>query len=174
MAYFAPPEHGNRNLERCTKCKMEFLRDWRVRQPGVKVHAHQTGRKCESCGGDLVDTIVNFGENLPDHEIDVAFAHAEKADLALALGSSLTVTPAADVPADVGKKKNGQLVIVNLQKTPLDDVAAFRLNGFTDTVMELVMKELKLSVPAWKLASCGTLGVIIGTPARIFRVFARC
>ena len=30
--------------------------------------------------------------------LDTSFEHAEKADLCLAMGSSLTVTPAADVP----------------------------------------------------------------------------
>jgi len=33
------------------------------------------------------------------------------------MGSSLTVTPAADIPKDVGK--NGKLIIVNLQKNTL-------------------------------------------------------
>lgn len=40
------------------------------------------------------------------------------ADVCLAMGSSLTVTPAADIPKTVGE--NGKLIIVNLQKTPLD------------------------------------------------------
>jgi len=40
------------------------------------------------------------------------------ADVCLAMGSSLTVTPAADIPKHVGK--HGKLIIVNLQKTPLD------------------------------------------------------
>lgn len=142
--------HGNRNLERCKKCKMEFLRDYRTRT-AQKVHCHDTGRSCESCGGDLLDTIVNFGEDLPDHEIDTAFLNAKKADLCLALGSSLTVTPAADVPRDVGVKKHGNLVIVNLQKTPLDDIASFRLNGFTDKVMGMIMNELGIEVSPWKL-----------------------
>lgn len=37
------------------------------------------------------------------------------------MGSSLTVNPAADIPKTVGK--NGKLIIVNLQKTPLDALA---------------------------------------------------
>ena len=50
------------------------------------------------------------------------------------MGSSLTVTPAANIPEEVGKK--GKLIIVNLQKTPLDDRAFFRINAMCDEVMK--------------------------------------
>jgi NAD-dependent SIR2 family protein deacetylase len=89
------------------------MRDFRVRN-AMKTHDHKTGRKCQNCGGELYDSIINFGENLPDWEIKSGFDNAEKADLCLAMGSSLTVTPAADMPATVGNNKNGHLVIINL------------------------------------------------------------
>ena len=84
-----------------------------------------SGRLCDDpkCRGKLKDTIINFGQNLPQgiytsqcqvvnnigitssiksiHNaavLDKSFEHAEKADLCLAMGSSLTVTPAADIP----------------------------------------------------------------------------
>lgn len=50
------------------------------------------------------------------------------------MGSSLTVTPAADIPKNVAK--NGKLIIVNLQKTPLDKYAFLRINALTDDVMK--------------------------------------
>lgn len=57
--------HGNTNLEKCKKCGKDYMRDFRTRN-SQKVHEHQTGRKCDnaSCGGNLYDTIINFGENL--------------------------------------------------------------------------------------------------------------
>ena len=84
-----------------------------------------SGRLCDDpkCRGKLKDTIINFGQNLPQgiytsqcqvvnntgitssiisiHNaavLDKSFEHAERADLCLAMGSSLTVTPAADIP----------------------------------------------------------------------------
>jgi len=45
------------------------------------------------------------------------------------------------MPKYVGKNKQN-LVIVNLQKTPLDEYAALKINAFTDKVMEMVMKKL--------------------------------
>jgi len=55
--------HGNTNLEVCTKCKKEYMRDYRVRN-SQKVHEHKTGRRCDdqSCKGELKDTIINFNE----------------------------------------------------------------------------------------------------------------
>eukprot|EP00397_Hematodinium_sp_SG-2012_P044537 GEMP01049770.1.p1 GENE.GEMP01049770.1~~GEMP01049770.1.p1 ORF type:complete len:384 (+),score=90.00 GEMP01049770.1:124-1275(+) len=145
--------HGNTNLERCKACKKEYLRDTRVRVANA-VHSHETGRTCavNGCNGRLVDTIVNFGEDLPEKEFDRAQDWVNDADLCLVLGSSLTVTPAADLPEDVGKKKTdgSALYIVNLQKTPLD-VLATRINGITDDVMRAVMAELQLPVPEWTL-----------------------
>ena len=77
------------------------------------------GKRCDdpSCGGYLMDTIINFGESLPismlvavhvtlqhlsllsaSETLETSFDHAQKAELCLAMGSSLTVTPAAEVP----------------------------------------------------------------------------
>lgn len=56
------------------------------------------------------------------------------------MGSSLTVTPASDVPKIVGKK--GKLVIVNLQKTPLDNIAFMKIHGMCDDVMKKLAAKL--------------------------------
>lgn len=56
------------------------------------------------------------------------------------MGSSLTVTPAADIPKMVGKKH--KLVIINLQKTPLDGYAYLKINGLCDDVMKRLTKKL--------------------------------
>lgn len=106
--------HGNTNLEICKKCGKDYMRDFRVRN-AQKVHSHITGRNCDDpkCNGRLMDTIINFGENLRDEDLDMGFAQGNDADLMLALGSSLRVTPAADMAAATAEK-GGKLVIVNL------------------------------------------------------------
>ena len=86
------------------------MRDFRVRVAEDKFD-HKTGRKCESCGGMLYDSIISFGEPLPQKALDNGFAQAREADLCLVLGSSLRVTPAAYMPLETAKKK-GKLVIV--------------------------------------------------------------
>eukprot|EP01022_Parablepharisma_sp_SALTPOND_P033933 TRINITY_DN8_c1_g1_i1.p4 TRINITY_DN8_c1_g1~~TRINITY_DN8_c1_g1_i1.p4 ORF type:complete len:242 (+),score=15.20 TRINITY_DN8_c1_g1_i1:3760-4485(+) len=104
--------HGNTNLEKCKKCGKEYMRDYRVRT-AKSVHDHKTGRKCTvpGCTGDLYDTIINFGENLPERELNEGFKQSKLADLCLSMGSSLRVTPAADMPATVAEH-GGKLVIV--------------------------------------------------------------
>jgi len=143
--------HGNTNTERCIKCKREYLRDFHTRN-AKDVHDHQTGRKCaaQGCGGDLYDTIINFGESLPEKELDDGFIQSQLADLCLTMGSSLRVTPACNMPKTTADLK-GRLVIVNLQKTPLDDQAALIIHGMCDDVMRRVMEKMKLEVPLFTL-----------------------
>merc|ERR1719229_1205246 len=50
-----------------------------------------------------------------------------------------------------GQKPTDHLVIVNLQKTPLDDVCSLRIFAKIDDVMVPLMKELGLEIPEWKL-----------------------
>ena len=46
----------------------------------MHVFDHTTSRKCDdpSCKGQLLDSIVNFGESLPEVEFKKAFDHAQK------------------------------------------------------------------------------------------------
>lgn len=144
-----PPErmaelHGNANLDHCENCEREHMRDFYTR----------TSKKCDTpgCGGVLRDTIINFGENLNDGILDKAFDNCKQADLFVVIGSSLRVTPAADMPLKVVKNKiKGKLVIINLQKTPYDADASLCIHGKCDDVIELLMKKLGYAIPTWKM-----------------------
>jgi NAD-dependent deacetylase len=50
------------------------------------------------CGGFLKSATISFGQQLREVDIALAFDAAERSDLAMSLGSTLSVTPAADVP----------------------------------------------------------------------------
>lgn len=118
----------------------------------ITVLDHRTGRKCARCGGVLHDSIINFGEDLPAEPLRRAFDNAKRADLCLVLGSSLTVTPANDVPAAVcRRKRNAQLVICNLQETPLDYLSEPRIHSNADDLMTRVMDKLGIPIPAFVL-----------------------
>lgn len=114
-------------------------------------HDHRTGRKCVLCGGVLLDSIVNFDENLPARDLDLARENAQKADLCLVLGSSLTVTPANGIPEIVGQKEDAKLAICNLQQTPIDDLTSIRIFTEADILMERVMNMLGLPIPPFTL-----------------------
>eukprot|EP01105_Mastigella_eilhardi_P002466 TRINITY_DN1307_c0_g1_i2.p1 TRINITY_DN1307_c0_g1~~TRINITY_DN1307_c0_g1_i2.p1 ORF type:complete len:425 (+),score=60.53 TRINITY_DN1307_c0_g1_i2:150-1277(+) len=136
--------NGNENLETCTNCHKEYLRDFCCpKKNPICVHLHRTGRRCELCGGDLHDSVINIGENLPRDKFDQAMAHARQSDLLLVLGSSLAVSPACDIP----KSTSGKLVIVSLQPTPLDSQAVLRIFADCNTVMSKVMNANGWSIP---------------------------
>eukprot|EP01083_Nonionella_stella_P115153 341095_1 len=144
--------HGNTNLEVCSKCNHYFLKDYHVRTSLI-VDEHQTGRICNvtDCGGALLDTIVNFGESLPIHELKKAQQNTKQGDLCLVLGSSLTVSPACDLAKHFGEHKKKHLCIVNLQKTAQDHLCTVRIFAKCDDVMRLSMRKLNLNIPLWKL-----------------------
>ncbi|KAF4778069.1 NAD-dependent deacetylase sirtuin-7 [Colletotrichum scovillei] len=152
--------HGNSNREYCKDCGKEYLRDFRAVATYEKsIRDHRTGRKCPLCAGTLLDTIINFGEYLPAQPLALARSNARKADLCLALGSSLTVPPACTIPETVGKKKRtktypagGTLVICNLQSTPLDHLSeGLRVWATTDDLMVRVMEKLEIPIPRFVL-----------------------
>jgi len=132
--------HGNTYKESCDTCHKAFHRAFDCTKSGTRSD-HWTGRNCE-CGGKLLDNIINFGENLPEKELDTATTHSYKADLAITLGTSMLVVPACLLP---GYAK--QLVICNLQKTPCDEKACLVIHAKTDTVIKLLLNELQVAVP---------------------------
>lgn len=140
--------HGNANIEKCSKCNKQYLRDYKVRKTGSLDHL--TGNFCDDfdCNGNLVDTIVLFGDSLDKSVLEKCFEQAEKADLCIVLGSSIRVNPAALFPKVVAS--HGKLAIINLQPTPLDSFA-LRVNSLCDPFMQILMSKLGIEVPKFKI-----------------------
>ncbi len=77
---------------------------------------------CSQCGGLLKHATVSFGQMLPEDVLAEAIALSGGADLFLALGSSLVVSPANELPK-LASREGGRLVIINRDPTPLDAIA---------------------------------------------------
>lgn len=93
-----------------------------------RVRAGEEDPECRSCGGILKSATISFGQSLVAEDLFRAQAAAETADLFLAIGTSLTVYPVAELP--VRALRNGaRLVIVNAEPTPLDGQAHAVLRG---------------------------------------------
>jgi len=119
--------HGNAYLEKCWDCGEKYLRSFDATSRRLIVgnaRDHLTGRKCTKCGGELRDSIINFGENLPEDEFKKAQKNSGKADLALVLGTSMRVRPACELPL-MCHNNDGNFVLVNLQKTPCECIPIF-------------------------------------------------
>ncbi len=80
----------------------------------------ETGRcpRC-GCGGFLKSATISFGQNLRSADMMRARAAAEKSDLVLALGSSLVVYPAADIPLHA-VRNGADYVVINRGETEHD------------------------------------------------------
>lgn len=113
-----------------------------------KCNQHKTGRKCVECNGNLCDSILNFGEYYDEDLLDKAERTGVKADVMLCLGSSMRVGIPADIVSDCGKRK-GKIIIVNLQKTPLDKEAHMIIHARIQVVMKKLMEKLGIEIPAY-------------------------
>ena len=84
--------------------------------------------RCAECGGLLKPATVMFGQNLHTGDLERAQTMLTECDLLLAVGSTLTVQPAATIPV-VARNNGARLAIVTRGETPLDDLADFRVDG---------------------------------------------
>jgi NAD-dependent deacetylase len=89
----------------------------------ARVRAGEADPACAECGGILKSATVMFGQALDANVLAKAIAAAQSADVFLAIGSTLTVEPAASLCA-VAVRAGAALVIVNRDPTPYDGLAA--------------------------------------------------
>lgn len=110
--------HGTAREVACLDCGYRVNSDGPVRD----FLATEQVPDCPRCGGLLKHATISFGQSLSPKILDEAAAWAEAADVFLALGSSLVVTPAAELPR-LAKQRGAKLVIINRDATPLDEIA---------------------------------------------------
>ena len=120
--------HGNIAKLRCQRCQVQV-----DKSQGIDV--------C-SCGGRLVSSVVNFGDPLPQEELQSSFRHSKQCDLFVAAGSSLVVSPANEMPR-VAVDSGARLVIVNKGETPLDNLCHLRFDEKIGEVLPPVVERLK-------------------------------
>jgi NAD-dependent SIR2 family protein deacetylase len=120
--------HGNVTKLRCTRCETEV-----DRSAGLD--------RC-ACGGKLTSSVVNFGQPLPRKAMADSYRHSENCDLFIVAGSSLVVTPAADMPK-VALESGARLVIINQGETPFDRAAHLRFWKGIGEVLPPAVAQLK-------------------------------
>lgn len=110
--------HGTMYSVVCTSCGLRTP----MSDTLVRVKAGEVDPPCLACGGILKSATVMFGQALDTQVLSRAAGAAQAADLFLAIGSTLTVEPAASL-CSVAVRGGARLVIVNRDPTPYDDVA---------------------------------------------------
>lgn len=106
--------HGTNSLVECQTCHRRV-------EPGPCFEAFRQTRRpprCE-CGGFLKPATISFGQSLHEADLRRATAAAREADLVLALGSTLSVYPAAEIPL-IAARRGVPYVIVNRGPTEHD------------------------------------------------------
>ena len=110
--------HGNVREAKCMAC------DWRgpMHDQLERVRAGDEDPACIHCGGILKSATISFGENLVAADLQRSQVESGRADVFLAVGTSLGVFPAAGLP-EIAIRNGARLVILNAEQTPFDPVA---------------------------------------------------
>ena len=120
--------HGNMTKLRCTRCQQTI--------------DQVSGKSVCPCGGSLVSSVVDFGQSLPEKDLALSFEHSRKSDLFVVVGSSLVVTPAAEMPKEA-LTAGAKLVIINQGETPFDSHAHLRFYEGIGEILPRAVKRLK-------------------------------
>jgi NAD-dependent deacetylase len=116
--------HGTMREAVCMTCGL------RTPMPEVlaRVAAGEADPPCLACGGIQKSATISFGQALDRAVLAAAIRAARSCDLFVAVGTSLTVQPAAGLCLEAAE--NGALlVILNADETPYDEIADAVLRG---------------------------------------------
>jgi NAD-dependent deacetylase len=117
--------HGTDLLVECQTCHA-------TSDPAPHFERFKTTRRppCCTCGGVLKPATISFGQSLRPGDLERAAAAAMKADLVLALGSTLSVYPAASIPL-LAAERGTPYIVVNRGPTDHDRLSTvtLRLEG---------------------------------------------
>jgi NAD-dependent deacetylase len=110
--------HGTVHDVVCMQCS------WRgpMKDALDRVQAGDADPACLECGGILKSATISFGQALVPEVIDRAMQAATRADLFIAVGTSLQVYPVAGM-VPLASNAGARIVIVNAQPTPFDEIA---------------------------------------------------
>ena len=104
----------------------------------ARVRAGEEDPPCRTCGGILKSATISFGQNLVAEDLARAERAAQQCDLMLAVGSTLSVYPAAGL-VPIAKEFGARVVIVNAEPTPFDRIADAVINGPIGEVLPAIV-----------------------------------
>jgi NAD-dependent deacetylase len=107
--------HGTIHEVTCMTCGARTTMDSAM----ARIDAGEPDPACLLCGGILKSATISFGQMLDADVIDAAAAAAADCDVFMAVGTSLTVHPAAGL-TDIAAGSGARVVVVNAEPTPYD------------------------------------------------------
>ena len=116
--------HGNVREWACLDCDARGP----IEEAFDRVRAGELDPSCLRCGGIIKTATISFGQALRVEDIDAAQQAAVECDVLLAVGTTLGVYPVAGcVP--LAKQTGARVVIINAERTEMDDLADAVLRG---------------------------------------------
>ena len=129
--------HGTMAEAACLSC----ARRWPIEAILKRVRAGDADPHCENCNGLVKSATISFGQALVVADLERSDRAANACDLMLAVGTSLTVTPIANV-VPIAYRHGAKVVIVNAEPTPVDGIAHAVLRaGISELLPQLVRSE---------------------------------
>ena len=124
--------HGNTTYAHCLDCSTRYELDWVQSKMDA---GNGCAPDCPDCGGFIKTATISFGQAMPDAAMQRASDLSQACDLFLAIGSSLSVMPAAGFPL-LAKRHGARLVIINREPTEFDAIADLVVRQDIGTVLE--------------------------------------
>ena len=115
--------HGSVLRNYCIKCNKFYDAEYVFNSEGIP--------KC-TCGGIIKPDVVLYGEALDEEVLEKSVYAIAKADLMIVGGTSLMVSPANGL---IRYFRGGNLVLINKDRTPYDNLANLVINDSLGKVM---------------------------------------
>ena len=129
--------HGNMVEAECWSCGERSLTQAAL----DRLDAGEEDPSCRTCGGILKTATVMFGQSLDPDVLDASVEAARSCDVFLAVGSTLSVQPAASL-CEVAVRAGATLVIVNRDPTGYDALASRIVRDPISEVLPGLVEEL--------------------------------
>jgi len=140
--------HGNTNLMKCISCDTRFTKEeinWENQLHGNGYRTEKPNPnqpKCPQCNGRIISSVVNFNDPMPFKEMETAENHSRKCEVMIAIGSSLSVYPAAEFPV-IAQNSGAKLIIINKGPTQLDHLADIRIEARSGEFLPAIVDTVK-------------------------------
>ncbi len=127
--------HGSIFAPRCFDCTRAYQF---TDVPQMEQEQEITPPRCEHCQGMIRPGVVWFGEALPEHAMQAAFAAAEDCDCLLSIGTSGMVQPAASIPL-VAAQQGATVVHINPEPMHVRGTKEFSLVGLAGELLPTLL-----------------------------------
>jgi NAD-dependent deacetylase len=128
--------HGEIATARCVECSRPFPREGDSAAPQG---SDSLAPSCPQCGDWVRPNVVWFGESLSGAVWREALQLCEWCDLAIVVGTSGLVQPAASLPKEIRDRGTAVIVQVNPEPTELDNWSDFSLRATAAQALPLIL-----------------------------------